>query len=170
MYFAGGKHFVTAATDESHIRVMSAEGRNLGIVDFRGILSHVDAARSDETKRRCFRSRLGSMRGAESVVQYPDGIRPCTVREEGELINGKVILDNDGVASADGRESKEYVQSVRTHPVVDNRIGVLLSSYHPHPQSYIAFVHLDPSFSTKCLSDSQPASACAAVVSPLVGG
>merc|ERR1719230_1802829 len=38
-FFFGGGNFVTTATPESHVRVLSAEGSNLGVVDFRGLLS-----------------------------------------------------------------------------------------------------------------------------------
>lgn len=73
---------------------------------------------------------------------------PRMMWEDSSLIRGEVQLDDEQAPVVnDARNQKEYVQSVRTHPIVENRVGVLLSSYHPDPQSYIAFVHLDPNYS-----------------------
>jgi hypothetical protein len=153
MYFATGRHFVTAATDESHVRVLSATGRQLGVVDFRGLLGRatvslmrplagVDKMTSQYVKRR---SRMVDR--YECNLQRSEGREePRVMWESGPLVTGEVQLDDGTASGPEDRSHKEYVQSVRTHPTIENRVGVLLSSYHPDPQSYIAFVHLDPNY------------------------
>lgn len=146
MYFATGRHFVTAATDESHIRIMAATGKNLGVVDFRGLL-RTSSPRAPE--------RVSGVRRPPSVVnrfvsnvQRANGRQdPWLLGEAGPLVQGEVHLDEQGDPLAPHAQNKEYVQSVRTHPTVENRVAVLLSSYHPDPESYIALVHLDPGYS-----------------------
>lgn len=159
MYFATGRHFVTAATDESHIRIMSASGKNMGVVDFCGLLGRtwtsaqrpLPAGEIPQSVRAPRRHRV--MDGFECKLQRAEGREePRVMWEAGSLNTGEVQLDDElarmrGASAAEGRTNKEYVQSVRTHPIVENRVGVLLSSYHPDPQSYIAFVHLDPNYS-----------------------
>lgn len=157
MYFATGQHFVTAATDESHIRVMSATGRNLGVVDFSGLLGRTDPSLHRPLPLGDMPSRTKVVRRARMFdhsgfkLQRAEGREePRVMCEDNGLIQGEVQLDDERApAVADTRNQKEYVQSVRTHPIVENRVGVLLSSYHPDPQSYVAFVHLDPNYSSK---------------------
>lgn len=72
---------------------------------------------------------------------------PWSLGEAGPLVQGEVHLDEEDAPLSPNAQNKEYVQSVRTHPTVENRVAVLLSSYHPDPESYIALVHLDPSYS-----------------------
>lgn len=153
-YFATGRHFVTAATDESHIRIMSSTGRNMGVIDFCGILGrgaanvHRPLPRPDPARRVLsmpIRRRIRDI--FESKPQRAERREePQVMWETGNLVQGEVQLD-DELACIEGRSCKEYVQSVRTHPIVENRVGVLLSSTPPEPQSYIAFVHLDPNHS-----------------------
>jgi len=155
MYFATGRHFVTAATDESHIRVMSATGKNLGVVDFCGLLGRTSpsfhrplpASEMPSNTNVLQRSRMIDSYGCK--LQRAEGREePRMMWEDSSLIHGEVQLDDEQAPVVnDARNQKEYVQSVRTHPIVENRVGVLLSSYHPDPQSYIAFVHLDPNYS-----------------------
>jgi len=159
MYFATGRHFVTAATDESHIRIMSASGKNMGVVDFCGLLGRTWTSLQrplpgNEKRRKVGMPRRSRMMdGFECKLQRAEGREePRVMWEAGALTQGEVQLDDElarmrGASAAEGRTHKEYVQSVRTHPIVENRVGVLLSSYHPDPQSYIAFVHLDPNYS-----------------------
>jgi hypothetical protein len=155
MYFATGRHFVTAATDESHIRVMSASGKNMGVVDFNGLLGRTSSSLQRPLPTgemimnpRMRRSRMIDRCGCK--LQRAEGREePQMMWEANQLVQGEVQLDDEQSAPTDGRAHKEYVQSVRTHPIVENRVGVLLSSYHPDPQSYIAFVHLDPNYSAK---------------------
>jgi hypothetical protein len=196
MYFADSTRFVSAATDESHLRVLSTDGRNLGVVDFRGFLSQqtekangvvntyggnletesaiprlpatvprLPTSPSPEppsqpqpAARRKFLGRL--MQRIEQRLRRPG--RPCRATSsssssgsdqyhtmvdergvhanEDRIISGKVwISEEDGNA-----RDREYVQSIRAHPVFENQVGVLLSSYHPQPQSYIAVLDLVP--------------------------
>lgn len=157
MYFATGRHFVTAATDESHIRIMSASGKNMGVVDFCGLLGRTWTSLQRPLPANEKKRKVGSLRRsrmlAENNLQRAEGREePRVMWEAKPLKQGEVQLDDElarmrGGPAAEGRVHKEYVQSVRTHPIVENRVGVLLSSYHPDPQSYIAFVHLDPHYS-----------------------
>mmetsp|Transcript_79053 Transcript_79053/g.144605 ORF Transcript_79053/g.144605 Transcript_79053/m.144605 type:complete len:921 (-) Transcript_79053:200-2962(-) len=152
-YFATGRHFVTAATDESHIRIMSSSGRNMGVIDFCGILGrsaaniHRPLPRTEVRRPFNIPRRLRIRDIFESKPQRAERREePQVMWEAGSLVQGEVQLD-DELACIEGRTCKEYVQSVRTHPIVENRVGVLLSSTPPEPQSYIAFVHLDPNHS-----------------------
>jgi len=138
-YLAGGRHFVTGATGESHIRVLSVRGEDLGAVDFRGLRRHIPSqgtasrASPPVVAGGCFGDRLQRAMGRE---------RPHPVREAGPLVGGKVQLRADVL----GPEPVS-VQSVKAHPVVENRVGVLLAPDHSDQQSYVALLHLDPNYS-----------------------
>jgi hypothetical protein len=45
IYLASSQHFVTAATEESHMHLMSVHGKKLGVVDFRGIAQDLPKTR-----------------------------------------------------------------------------------------------------------------------------
>jgi WD40 repeat protein len=156
IYFADSTRFVTAATDESHLNVLSTDGRNLGVVDFRGFLTRnrgvvntydgIDQSTGSAQRNeqhlwgRSTRHAPGSM------------ISSSASRNAKDIASGKVwIPDGDDHNGCHGNAhvnayEREYVQSIRTHPIFENQLGVLLfSSYHFSPQSCIALVDLAPS-------------------------
>lgn len=158
MYFATSRHFVTAATDESHIRILSATGKKMGVVDFCGLFERTwmglqrPFAASDIPYQHRMPARYRLTDSWEAKVQHAEfREEQRAIWENGKLAQGEVKLDDEidhqTSIRVEGRAHKEYVQSVRTHPTVENRVGVLLSSYNSDPQSYIAFVHLDPNYS-----------------------
>jgi hypothetical protein len=130
MYLATGRHFVTSATQESHIRFMSTSGINLGVVDFRGLLDG-------------FRPRL------DDPVQpvSPRNQRACKFlqRSPGHEEPFSVCWDSNSLRRGDVRlevqDHSEYVQSIRAHPTVENCVGVLLSTTDSEPYSGLSLLH-----------------------------
>jgi len=168
VYFAAGRHFVTAATDESHIRVMSASGKNMGVVDFSDFKGQDQMSKpkarmgwrplpmDDTSRAACMPqgcSRLHLMDSFKCKLLRAQGCEePRVIREAGLLAHGEVFLDTEhtrtrGASAEDGVVHRQSVQSVRTHPIIENRVGVLLSAIQSDQQSYVVFVHLDPNYS-----------------------
>lgn len=112
-YLASSQHFVTAATEESHIHVMTTQGEKLGAIDFRST--------------------------------FEDFSSPQELSRD-KLLSGTVTLDDAEPMSGSSRNNHAFVQSIRTHPVVSNRLGVLMAktkgSASPS-DSYIAVLDLD---------------------------
>jgi len=129
MYFASGQRLVTAATDESHLRVLSASGANIGVVNMRGVIRgwHQDN----------FAGRLRS--GGDRAVPADRFTRGGA--EQRGLVRGEVCLDQGSSSTG----NIEYVQSVRTHPVDETMLGALMSLSHGEHEPYrgIALVRLD---------------------------
>jgi len=128
MYFASGQRLVTAATDESHLRVLSTAGASIGVVNMRGVIRgwHQDFAS---------RSRgMGGDRFAQNDRHHRVGVNRGLVRGELCLEQGSSSIG-----------SCEYVQSVRTHPVEETMVGALMSLAHGEHEPYrgIALVRLD---------------------------
>jgi len=48
IYLTSGRHFVTAATEETHLNVMSVEGENRGTVDFKDTVQHWTPHEADQ--------------------------------------------------------------------------------------------------------------------------
>eukprot|EP00441_Pelagodinium_beii_P045410 CAMPEP_0197620652 /NCGR_PEP_ID=MMETSP1338-20131121/1448_1 /TAXON_ID=43686 ORGANISM="Pelagodinium beii, Strain RCC1491" /NCGR_SAMPLE_ID=MMETSP1338 /ASSEMBLY_ACC=CAM_ASM_000754 /LENGTH=819 /DNA_ID=CAMNT_0043189899 /DNA_START=128 /DNA_END=2587 /DNA_ORIENTATION=+ len=114
-YLASGQHFLTAATEESHVHVMSTQGEKLGVIDFRRTFEEFSA---------------------------PE----LSVRQK--LISGTVALDDAEPMSGSSRKNHAFVQSIRAHPVISNRLGVLMAktkgqALQPASESYIAVLDLD---------------------------
>jgi len=89
-YLAGGQHIVTAATEESHVHLLSVQGRKIGVVDFRS------AHEQQERYRH-------------------------------QLVSGSVLLDDALPMSGSTNQKHAFVQSIRAHPVLPNRFGVLMA-------------------------------------------
>eukprot|EP00440_Ansanella_granifera_P051691 gb/GFBE01056043.1/.p1 GENE.gb/GFBE01056043.1/~~gb/GFBE01056043.1/.p1 ORF type:complete len:797 (+),score=88.35 gb/GFBE01056043.1/:1-2391(+) len=106
-YLATGRHLVTGSTEESHIHLMSVQGKKHGVVDLRNVTQ-------------------------ESVVQT----------WQQELIGGKVAMDDADPMSGSSRKNHEFVQSLRAHPVLENRIAVLMAK-PKGTESNIVLVDLD---------------------------
>jgi WD40 repeat protein len=116
IYTASGQHFVTAATEESHMHLMSVSGKKLGVVDFRGVI------KEQAPLRKAPRSPASGARGA--------------------LVKGTVQLDDADPNGGSSRNNHEFVQSIRAHPELNNRFGVLLTLASGE-QSYVAVVDVD---------------------------
>jgi len=172
-YLATGSHFVTAATEESHMHVMSVDGKKLGVVDFRGVVQEwADSSvpnvvgRSVPPEPCCLQvprlamqleSRILAARApwpfaspqhrsATSCQEQERSAGPgvCSVGQpHQELVQGNVQLDDADPNGGSSRNNHEFIQSIRTHPMVKNRVGVLLSLTQAE-QSYVAIVDIDP--------------------------
>lgn len=62
-------------------------------------------------------------------------------RSQQDLIRGTVVLDDKEPLDRSASPSRAYVQSIRAHPVIPNRVGVLMTL--PEGDSHIAMLHLD---------------------------
>mmetsp|Transcript_102674 Transcript_102674/g.306650 ORF Transcript_102674/g.306650 Transcript_102674/m.306650 type:complete len:977 (-) Transcript_102674:413-3343(-) len=170
-YLATGRHFVTAATEESHMHLMTVDGRKLGVVDFRGVVrqwaeraAHREASRGAVAEQCClqvprlamqlesrvFPSRAASHVAAQhrmSLASAQDGMAEsvlCAVgHPQRNLVQGAVQLDDADPNGGSSRNNHEFIQSIRTHPLVKNRVGVLLSLTQAE-QSYVALVDMSP--------------------------
>lgn len=111
-YLADGQHIVTAATEESHVHLLSVQGRKKGVVDFRGAYAQQERCRD-------------------------------------QLISGSVLLDDALPTSGSTKQQHEFVQSMRAHPVLPHRFGVLMATHKAtdgeamDSSSYVAVVDLD---------------------------
>lgn len=122
-YLAGGRYIATAATEESHMHLLTTEGGNLGVLDFKGVLERLPQA---------------------SLLAAAAQRRPLPSRRQ-RLVSGTVRLTDE---ESSGAGDHEFVQSLRTHPLIKNRIGVLLSRTQSD-QSYVAMVDIDPNYLDK---------------------
>eukprot|EP00427_Karlodinium_veneficum_P002513 CAMPEP_0169154292 /NCGR_PEP_ID=MMETSP1015-20121227/52620_1 /TAXON_ID=342587 /ORGANISM="Karlodinium micrum, Strain CCMP2283" /LENGTH=723 /DNA_ID=CAMNT_0009224445 /DNA_START=225 /DNA_END=2396 /DNA_ORIENTATION=+ len=130
MYLATGRHFVTSATQESHIRFMSTSGINLGVVDFRGLLEDFRPRTDDAISIASPRTK----RACKFLQRSPGHEEPFSVLWDApSLRRGDIRLEV--------QDHHEYVQSIRAHPTVENCVGVLLSSSDPDPYSGLSLLH-----------------------------
>lgn len=158
MYLMGSPYIVTAATEESHLRLMSVHtGKNLGVVDFRGIIRrHLSPTAMVSNMLHANASRVVASFGARMPWRWSCGPpRPQENRSNAccwasdILVRGEVKLEESSVTPAPTsvESGREFVQSIRPHPVVKNRIGVLFCFAHGEPQvkeSCVAFVNVEP--------------------------
>lgn len=179
-YLANSRHFVTAATEESHMHLLSVDGRKLGAVDFRGVVQAWNTKTSDELSfllnPNCLQARNGSMLPQSSSAaseQWARSWRRCSANTSflsspnwaaggaqpkapryqdlepptAQLRRGSVQLDDADPNGGSSRNNHEFVQSIRTHPAITHRVGVLLSltqgSSGQEELSYVALVDLD---------------------------
>lgn len=138
LYFADGRHFATAATDESHLRVLSVTGENHGVVDFHGVVRDQLENGAVSASQRV----LVPEHGAQMLPPCPQHSVPSRGQQ---LVRGTVELHDADPDGGSCRHSREYVQSLRTHPILTNRVGVLLSVAEAdcEPRRYLALVHVD---------------------------
>lgn len=144
-YLASSKYFVTGATEESHVHVMSVEGANMGVVDFRGLVCSDPASNENVSGERL----AGSARTCLQVprlfscgphAQHLGAVKRDVSRES--LVRGVVKLQDSNPDATSPPSNHEFVQSIRAHPTQKNRVGVLLSLTQGE-QSYVALVDLD---------------------------
>jgi len=163
LYLATGRHFVTAATEESHMHLMTVEGKKLGVVDFRGVVQQ-----GAETDAQCIgnmgfamepsclhlQSRIWSARtpahfmaahrwGLAKGQEHKASLPHATGHQNHSLVQGTVQMDDADPNGGSSRNNHEFVQSLRTHPMMKNRVGVILSLPRAE-QSCVALVDLDP--------------------------
>jgi hypothetical protein len=196
IYLASSKHFVTAATEESHLHLMSVDGKKHGVVDFRGVARAQELSGSGGTAfEPPFTGMLGSM-GAQaaatslgvpslryrvprlaaylenrllfglavprpSIMSVPQQAstsplvgcgsqlqaqhQQAAPKAKGKKAKGDediVELDDADPNGGSTRKNHEFVQSIRAHPALGSRVGVLLSKTQGE-QSYVALVDLD---------------------------
>mmetsp|Transcript_83045 Transcript_83045/g.201253 ORF Transcript_83045/g.201253 Transcript_83045/m.201253 type:complete len:954 (+) Transcript_83045:63-2924(+) len=169
MYLATGRHFVTAATEESHMHLMTVDGRKLGVVDFRGVVQQWPETKGHTTGSRGLTAETCCLQVPRLAMQLESGI--CSARMPSHvtathrwglagrehtaslphavgypnesLVQGTVQLDDADPNGGSSRNNHEFIQSIRTHPSVKNRVGVLLSLTQAE-QSYVAVVDMDP--------------------------
>jgi WD40 repeat protein len=91
-YFADGKRFITAATDESHARVMSVTGHSLGIIDFNGFMG--------EQKVTNTRTPTDSNGRSESHSEYIQSLR--THHDDNDLFGVLMLTYGHDPSSAVG--------------------------------------------------------------------
>lgn len=165
-YLASGQHFVTAATEESHMHVMGVDGRKLGVVDFCGVVKeYCDQSSTGTSNMRGFSTELGCLQvphlaahiesrmmagrapwpfacsfNRNRSLQGPPADAHC---QQQHLMQGSVQLNDADPNGGSRHTNHEFVQSIRTHPTVKNRVGVLLSLPQGE-QSYVTLVDLDP--------------------------
>mmetsp|Transcript_56998 Transcript_56998/g.149969 ORF Transcript_56998/g.149969 Transcript_56998/m.149969 type:complete len:167 (+) Transcript_56998:85-585(+) len=161
------------------MHLLSADGRKLGVVDFRGVVQnfsekavkdHASGGRVESgtpstclgqvprlagsmqahiAGRRCglVPWPFGHVANHQSVGRGCAGIREYDRAKGGlarpELVTGYVQLDDADPNGGSTRNNHEFVQSIRTHPTIKTRVGVLLSLTQGE-QSYVALVDLDP--------------------------
>jgi len=156
-YLADAGHFVTAATEESHMHVMSTEGEKLGVVNFRGVVRNWGEAHPAGEAERV-RAGDNAQRRVAGPGRSPSRRFLAGLRQDGRamghdashghkgkagrsLLRGVIKLDDADPNGGSSRNNHEFVQSIRAHPVVTNRIGVLLSLTQGET-SYVALVDL----------------------------
>jgi len=142
MYFASGERLVTAATDESHLRVLSTSGESMGVVNMRGVIrKERDEGGDDSAGARSDSDFSGSGSAASSAgCERARGGNSRTRMDRG-FVRGEVRIEE----SAASVGNNEYVQSVRTHPGDETLVGALMSLARRGHEPYrgITLVRLD---------------------------
>eukprot|EP00929_Paragymnodinium_shiwhaense_P028266 TRINITY_DN16422_c0_g1_i1.p1 TRINITY_DN16422_c0_g1~~TRINITY_DN16422_c0_g1_i1.p1 ORF type:complete len:939 (+),score=103.11 TRINITY_DN16422_c0_g1_i1:83-2899(+) len=162
-YLANGQYIVTAATEESHLHLLTADGHKAGVVDFRGVVqrwtkkaalsaaqARFEGSTGPTLQRRMRSCPFGTLLDWAGSWQKPKAVKSstCTATKSAaggaqHLIQGSVHLDDADLDSGSTRRHHEFVQSIRTHPQIATRIGVLLS-FAEGEQSYVSVVDIDP--------------------------
>jgi len=188
-YLSDGGCFVTAATEESHMHLMSVHGKKLGVVDFRGVVQNFVGSGSQSTRgvgyggssitssgggggsssittnqatSSCIARLAGGLpshldTGRSSWLSLasssPHALQQNSLRAAARhgagltsqhhrcLSGGAIQLDDASPSGGSSRNSHEFVQSIRAHPTVRNRVGVLLCETQGDT-SYVALVDL----------------------------
>jgi len=124
-YLADGGCFVTAATEESYMHVMSVHGKKLGVVDFRGVVQNFVGSDLQGTGVGCSNSITGSGGSGSSRNQATSS---CIARLAGGLHSH---LDT-------GRSSWCSLASSSPHALQQNSLSVVarhgarLTAQHHH--------------------------------------
>jgi WD40 repeat protein len=95
-YFADGKRFITAATDESHARIMSTSGHSVGIIDFNGFME----GSTGTTPQQDVNSATSSNGRSESRSEYIQSLR--THHEDNNLFGVLMLTYGPDPSSAVG--------------------------------------------------------------------
>jgi len=136
MYLSSSQAFITAATEESHMHILSVTGYNYGVVDFRGVIR---AWKEQKMSRNI--TEMGTQhrtspktRGRSLATQDAPELRSdspqsslCRMDRSQQLVHGTVQLDEGGREADGGSQNGEFIQSLRAHPTIGNQVGVLLS-------------------------------------------
>jgi hypothetical protein len=134
IYLETGRHFVTAATEEAHLNVLSVGGENIGVVDFQECGKHWDNGVLQV--ERIEQSHEALTRAAPLTPGCPaDFDRRMRLHQQ--------ALPGPAHAGANWQKGCAFIQSVRANPLQQNRLGVLLCPAQGD-QSCIALVDLDP--------------------------
>jgi len=143
-YLADGKHFVTAATEESHMHLLATTGEKLGVIDFRGVVQNwAGGIARPPTSPSQPRASFLSASSASSIGLSSGGLRfgrEHALKQRGYVTRGAIQID-DGDRPQGQVVNHEFVQSVRAHPQAVNRIGALLSLTQKD-SAYVAIVDL----------------------------
>jgi len=140
IYMETGRHFVTAATEEAHMHIMSIGGECLGVVDFHKCGQYwKDGVLQVKSKM----NPLGMVPMSRAMA--PQGPGDAIVASH-EVAAHELLGSDAGASRSQRMAGCAFIQSVRTHPTQQNRLGVLLCPAQGD-QSCIALVDLDP----KCL-------------------
>jgi hypothetical protein len=194
-YLANSRHFVTAATEESHMHLLGVDGQKHGVVDFRGVIQewthgasglNAPNLQGNGVSFQGHGGNDGSALSAHHEVQPPPQVPLCLQAitasapsrllagrtpwifssqrganlwqaprsgrhdarngngaKNQHLVQGSVQLDDADPEGGSSRNNHEFVQSIRSHPTITNRVGVLLSLTQGE-QSYVSLVDLDP--------------------------
>jgi len=149
MYLASGKQFATAATDECHLRLMSATTcENLGVVDL---------SQAEPSGPAC--PAVGSSLGwgvpesrwdrqcvREGVVQLDPAAQQTSIHRSGvsEQASGAPSLEGGAGAGAGAANGPLSVQSLRAHPTDPDTLAVLLTEMEEgcEPRRCITLIQL----------------------------
>jgi hypothetical protein len=155
-YLANSHTFVTGATGESHVRFLSCDGKDYGVVDFCSLRRHfrrmgpsVGATAASilgglTAKAQAPEFNYGHTLGAS--VQRAAGREPLRRVTEGMGLSSRSVVQSGETQLDLTGANGVSVQSVKANPIIENQVGVLLSSDLSDPQSYVALLHLAPNF------------------------
>lgn len=149
MYMAGSPYIVTGATEESHLKILSmVTGEGLGVIELRGqIMSAKTPATATPSPMTGVLKRFpaASLRNPWRWSRMDSRQAHCAdivdMKWQQDVIRGQVEI-NDSLTST--QSGHEFVQSVRAHPIVKNRIGVMVCYGEPK-ESCVATLHVEPS-------------------------
>lgn len=151
-YLATGRHFVSSVAGESRMHLMTATGEPLGAVDFRGVLQGEAwrklAGCPWAPPNQGFGAAPSLMQTASGFSPPPRGGRVGGVDRSGPEVAGRPQREGlvQGALQPDegfDHSDRESILAVRPHPLVQNRVGVLLSSEAMAEQSAFVLVDVD---------------------------
>jgi hypothetical protein len=157
MYLEDSPNIVTAATEEPYMRLMSSvTGESLGVIDISGVArQQVVNTWHPQPATAPRMSPVRYFRRHRTANQPGPAAAACRETPKStQLVTGSISTEPpDVLATAEGQSGRnagprEFVQSLRAHKVVKNRVGIMLchtdDSSAP-TQSCVALVHLEPS-------------------------
>jgi len=136
LYFGGGDLVATAATNESLMRIYTAQAPHLhcGQIDFRGML---------------YKRRHSTRQFVNSLLRLDRGDSGHSGRSGEVAVSTPAQTQQDAspivetAVAPGGREpTGEYIQSLRCHPADKYLLGALLATSDSQPESFIALMRL----------------------------